>query len=235
MATLKTLENELEQEVQRFENSAIKVGQLLNRIKESGAFEEAGYRYFQPYYRERWEERIGRSWNTASGYISAAKTLREMSGSGDLTHPVTDVRAAQKLGAIEDPAERVEVWNEHVESGEKRAGYENLDRRIREHKGEPPKPEPTVREVLTNEDMEEIPSGEFDHAEEKASLTSKIVPKRTDDTAEVAEAAYRLYGENIERHIRWADEISSWYGKYRDDLVARRRQGIRAVKDGESG
>jgi hypothetical protein len=95
---------------------------------------------------------------------------------------------------------------------------------------EPETSEPTVREVLEPEDMADIPSGEFDRAEEKASLTSKIVPRTTDDPADVAEAAYRLYGENIERHIRWADDIANWYAKYRDELVARKKRGLRAVK-----
>lgn len=226
-ANLKVLEDRLEAEVQRWENSAIRIGEVLNQIKESGAYKEAGHRYFQPYYRERWEERIGRTWATARHYMNAATVVQEMedAGSQDHGHPVTDFMAAEKLGTIHDPSERVEIWNAHVESGERRAGYENLDRRIKEAKGEP-----TVREVLTPSEMADVPSGEFDRAEEKASLTSKIVPRTTDDPEEVAEACYRLYGDSIETHIRWADEIAGFYARYRDSLVARQRKGIRAVK-----
>lgn len=231
-ATLKALEQQIEQEVQRWENSAISMGnsaismgKLLNRIKESGTYQEAGYKHFQPYYHERWEERIGRAWASIRQYMYAARVVGEMEGGDHDPYPVTDFIAAKKLGTIADPKDRVRVWNEHVESGEPSDSRENLDRRIKETKGEP-----VVRDVLTPEDMADLPAAEFNRAEEKASLTSKIVPRSTDDPEEAAEAAYRLYGENIDRHIRWADDIANWYAKYRDELIARQRQGIRAVK-----
>ena len=90
--------------------------------------------------------------------------------------------------------------------------------------------EPTVREMLTPEDMEDIPSGEFDRYEKRASLTSKIVPTRGDDAAKTAEACYRLYGENIELHIRWARKIARFYDAYADELAAQQQRGLRPVE-----
>ncbi len=180
VATLKTLENELEQELQRFENSAkssaINQGEILNRIKESGAFEEAGHRHFQPYYRERWQERIGKAWSTAEHYMNAARYVEEMTGLHHdedlppLKAPITDYLAAQKLRAIEDPADRVKVWNEYVESGESHGrNRENLDRRIREFKGEPPRPEgPRVRDALSEDELRGLPSGDLTPSERLA-------------------------------------------------------------------
>lgn len=223
---LKALEERLEAEVQRWENSAIRVGELLNQIKESGAFGEAGYRYFQPYYRDRWEERIGRTWETAKKYMVAARVTQEMAseGGGDHTHPVTDSVAARKLGTIPDPVERVRVWNEHVESGEKRAGYDNLDRRIKEAKGEP-----TVREVLTPEDMADLPSADLGREEkfyfrvrQELASVKRIDADALVNVAEKPEEVDDL-GNTLQR-------ISEEYARLADAAFAHRRQGLRAVQ-----
>lgn len=243
---LKTLETHLEEEVKRWENSAIKIGELLNQIKESEVYKEAGYTYFQTYYRERWEQRIGRVWSTVSEYISAAKTVKQMQGAGDLRHPVTDVKAATRLGAIEDPAERVEVWNEHVESGEKRAGYHNLNRRIREHKVDPDKtvnenlrdagvevpdsPEPTVGERLTPKDFATLPTGKLSSAQKWHYDIGGLRMRARENPAEVT-ADCLSAPDMLDSHIEAAEELSRYFAEYADALKAKKRGRLRAVKD----
>jgi hypothetical protein len=57
--TLKALEAVLEQEVLAFENSAIRIGEILMEIKGSEAWKmEAGYASFQGYYKARQLKRI---------------------------------------------------------------------------------------------------------------------------------------------------------------------------------
>lgn len=133
--TLVVFEEALEEEVQRWENSAIRMGQWLKAGKDARIHEEAGFRSFAEYYRDRWEDRIGRSWSTVKHYIYGARVVEEMRAGRDHEHAVTDSKAAEMLGVIKDPDARNRVWNEFVESGEKRVGYENLDRRISEQTG----------------------------------------------------------------------------------------------------
>jgi hypothetical protein len=229
---LQTLETQLEQEVKRFDNSAIKIGQLFNQIKESGVYKEAGFSYFGHYYSARWEKRIGRSWATAKGYMQAGRVVSEMSNVQDLEHPVSDVMAAQRLNRIEEPAERVKVWNEHVESGEKRAGYQNLDRRIREHKGELPKPEePTVSQTLSPEAIESAPSknmsAELDWFHRTGRIAGALDQLEPEEVADSNEEYDR-----IERAIDQSRRIIDWYERYQQVLIAKRDQGakLRAVR-----
>lgn len=129
------------------------------------------------------------------------------------------------LSQIKDPQERAEFIERYDEfrpaAGTQRAFREA----VKDFKGEP-----TVKEALSPEDMADIPSGEFDRFENWASESSKIVASlRRMQPEEVADACERLYADKLARHVDWADQIASWYAKYRDDLVARSRQGIRAV------
>jgi hypothetical protein len=55
---LKALEADLEGEIQTFENSAIRIGEILGEIEASGAWKEAGYASFQGYYKPRQLQRI---------------------------------------------------------------------------------------------------------------------------------------------------------------------------------
>jgi hypothetical protein len=56
---LKALEPDLEREIQAFENSAIRIGEILAEIKDSGVWKtEANYSTFQGYYKARQLKRI---------------------------------------------------------------------------------------------------------------------------------------------------------------------------------
>jgi hypothetical protein len=225
---LNALEQRLEQEIQRWENSAINIGRLLNQIKESEAYREAGYRYFQPYYRDRWEQRIGRTWRTAETYMEASRVVDDMQQADhdrELSRPVTDFVAARKLGGIEDSADRIRVWNEHVDSGEPVGGQNraNLDRRIKEYKGEP-----TVGDALKPEDMADLPPREMPKSQKLYHRTSEIAAAIEDlDPAEVA--AHNTNPKLLEANIQWAERISAWYAEYADELKARRNQPLRVV------
>lgn len=203
----------------------------MREIKRTEAYKEAGYRYFGPYYRERWEERTGKTFATVKTYFIGLDALEEFESAmaGDHVHQrMPGVQESRILRtALPDPADRVGAWQNHLDSGRPHtADRSELRESIREYKGEP-----TVRDVLKPADMADVPRGEFDRFENWASETSKLVgPISRMAPDEVADACERLYPEKIERHIAWADEIAQWYGAYRDELVARQRSGIRAVK-----
>jgi hypothetical protein len=171
-------------------------------------------------------------------HLSLRDTWKAIAAPTTLKHP--DLTRDPPPG---EPTSREEVNPRQLEKKLRNVGFspkfarwmtqEMASRSERSRSEGSPRPEtsePTVREVLKPEDFADLPSGEFDRAEEKASLTSKIVPRRTDDPAEVAEACYRLYGDGIASHIRWADEIANWYAMYRDELVAQQERGLRPVK-----
>ncbi len=55
---LKALEPDLEREIQAFENSAIRICEILAEIKDSGVWKEANYSTFKTYYKARQLKRI---------------------------------------------------------------------------------------------------------------------------------------------------------------------------------
>jgi hypothetical protein len=111
---LKALEPDLEREIQAFENSAIRICEILAEIKDSGVWKtEANYSTFKAYYKARWEDRLARAYRTAQNYIEGTKTLSAMKEisphAGDFPK-VTAINIALKLGEIEDPSERSRLW-----------------------------------------------------------------------------------------------------------------------------
>lgn len=112
---LKALEPDLEREIQAFENSAIRICEILADIKYSVGWKtEANDSTFKAYYKARWEDRLDRAYRTAQNYIEGAKTLSAMkeisSHLGDFPK-VTAINIALKLGEIEDPSERERLWS----------------------------------------------------------------------------------------------------------------------------
>src|SRR5215207_2147175 len=133
---LNSLEPDLEREIQAFENSAIRIGEILAEIKYSGVWKEANYSYFRAYYEARWEDRLGRAYRTAHNYIEGAKTLSAMKEIsphvGDFPK-VTAINIALKLGEIEDPYERSRLWREvsgDAEDDERPPTLEDVERAI---------------------------------------------------------------------------------------------------------
>jgi hypothetical protein len=118
---LKALEPDLEREIQAFENSAIRIGEILAEINDSGVWKtEANYSIFKAYYKARWEDRLGRAYRTAQNYIEGAKALsamKEISPHGGDFPEVTAI-VARKLGEIEDPSERSRLWRVVSEDAE---------------------------------------------------------------------------------------------------------------------
>jgi hypothetical protein len=110
---LKALEADLEREIQAFENSAIRICEILAEIKYSGVWKEANYSTFKAYYKARWEDRLARAYRTAQNYIEGTKALSAMKEIsphvGDFPK-VTAINIALKLGEIEDPSERERLW-----------------------------------------------------------------------------------------------------------------------------
>jgi hypothetical protein len=118
---LKALEADLEREIQAFENSAIRICEILAEINDSGVWKtEANYSIFKAYYKARWEDRLGRAYRTAQNYIEGAKALsamKEISQHGGDFPEVTAI-VARKLGEIEDPSERSRLWRVVSEDAE---------------------------------------------------------------------------------------------------------------------
>jgi hypothetical protein len=118
---LKALESDLEREIQAFENSAIRICEILAEINDSGVWKtEANYSIFKAYYKARWEDRLGRAYRTAQNYIEGAKALSAMKEIsphvGDF--PKVTAIVARKLGEIEDPSERSRLWRVVSEGAE---------------------------------------------------------------------------------------------------------------------
>jgi hypothetical protein len=111
---LTALEPDLEREIQAFENSAIRICEILAEIKDSGVWKtEANDSTFKAYYKARWEDRLRSAYGTAQNYIEGAKTLSAMTELsphvGDFPK-VTAINIALKFGEIEDPSERERLW-----------------------------------------------------------------------------------------------------------------------------
>src|SRR5918994_712448 len=117
---LKALEPDLEHEIQAFENSAIRICEILAEIKDSGVWMEANYSIFKAYYKARWEDRLAHAYRTAQNYIEGAKALsamKEISPHGGDFPEVTAI-VARKLGEIEDLSERERLWRVVSEGAE---------------------------------------------------------------------------------------------------------------------
>jgi hypothetical protein len=127
----KALEADLEQEIQAFENSAIRICEILAEIKDSGVWKTEA-NYFKAYYKARWEDRLGRGYRTAQNYIEGAKALSAMKEIsphvGDF--PKVTAIVARKLGEIEDPSERSRLWrvvSEDAEEDERTPTLEDVE------------------------------------------------------------------------------------------------------------
>lgn len=233
---LQTLEFRAEQGVERAEQGWREFAEAMREIKESEAYKEAGYRYFQTYYRERWADRTGKAFETIKGYLAALRSVEEMEGVGqdhtDLP-PVTNVGVGKRLAGIEDPKKRREFWQEFNESGESVGAREhNLRTKIREHKGELPKPEePTVSQALSPEAIESAPSknmsAELDWFHRTGRIAGALDQLEPEEVADSNEEYDR-----IERAIDQSRRIIDWYERYQQVLIAKRDQGakLRAVR-----
>jgi hypothetical protein len=131
-ANLKALEADLEREIQAFKNSAIRIGEILAEIKDSGVWKEANYSYFKAYYKARWEDSLRSAYRTAQNYIEGTKALSAMKEIsphvGDF--PKVTAIVARKLGEIEDPSERSRLWrvvSEDAEADERTPTLEDVE------------------------------------------------------------------------------------------------------------
>ena len=131
---LKALEADLEREIQAFENSAIRICEILAEIKDSGVWKtEANYSIFKAYYKARWEDSLRSAYRTAQNYIEGTKALSAMKEIsphlGDFPK-VTAIKVALKLGEIEDPSERERLWrvvSEGAEADERTPTLEDVE------------------------------------------------------------------------------------------------------------
>jgi hypothetical protein len=132
---LTALEPDLEREIEAFENSAIRICEILAEIKDSGVWKTEA-NSFMAHYEARWEDRLRDAYGTAQKYIEGAKALSAMTALspnvGDFPK-VTAINIALKLGEIEDPDERERLWREarrSAELGERTPTREDVKRAI---------------------------------------------------------------------------------------------------------
>lgn len=222
---LELLEVRAEQALEKAETGWREFAETMREIKESGAHEEAGYRYFQPYYRERWEPRTGKSFSTVKRMIIGLGVLESIA-EVDPAEVHLDYNTAEVLSVVKEPEERLRIVREQVESGESlttNAGREQLRDRIRGYKGEP-----VVRDVLQPEDMADLPSREMPRSQKLYHRTSEIFAAIEGlDPADVA--AHNTNPKLLQANIEWAERISAWYAEYADELKAMRSQPLRVV------
>lgn len=239
--TITTMDREeFEQHHSRTWDYVARVGKIWEGVAEEQqaiiagrGYRLMGYSSHKEYWTAEFAEKSGWSFGTIDNWLKAYRVKRST--------PNVDVGVPQPSGATAwydmhqiDPDQRSDFLAKYEEEIKPRLRDEGLDgirafrAGIKDYKGER---EPVVRDVLKPEDMADLPSGEFDDFENWASRTSKLVgPIHRMQPQEVADACEKLYPEKLDRHIAWADEVAQWYAAYRDELVARQRQGIRAVK-----
>lgn len=112
----------------------------MREIKRTEAYKEKGYRYFQPYYKEVWEDRVGRTWYTVETAFSALRALEEFedaAGQGRDLDPPSMTAARVLRRELSEPGLRVEAWHHHLDSGRVMGhNREGLRESIAEYKGE---------------------------------------------------------------------------------------------------
>lgn len=224
---------EFEQHHARTWNYVARVGKIWEGIAEEQqaiingkGYTHLNYTSWQAYWDGEFLDETGWKSRAVEGWMYARRVKLQTPSTPGRAFEPSGAKHWEQLGSIKDPDQRLEFLENYAEYKPSEVGISHPFREaIKEFKGE------RVRDVLKPEDMEDIPSGEFDRFENWASETSKLMgPIRRMSPSEVADACDRLYPEKLDRHIDWADQVAHWYAAYRDELVSRQRAGIRAVK-----
>ena len=114
-ANLEVLEDRAEQALEKAETGWREFARTMREIKDSEAYRPE-YRYFQTYYRERWEMRSGKAFNTVKGYLEAADIEQEVAlVGGDLVMP-SDYNALRHLQGVEGAEEKARIIREAQEA-----------------------------------------------------------------------------------------------------------------------
>lgn len=161
----------------------------MREIKRTESYKEAGYQYFAPYYRERWEERTGRTLQTVKTYFAGLASLEEIESAigGDPDLPqMPGIHESRILRtAFPDPAERISAWLHHLDSDRPDGGdREGLRNSIAEYKGES---KTGVVERMHKEDVlvPDYPTGPTPE-EEAYNAASQLLSVAMDVTPEAA-------------------------------------------------
>jgi hypothetical protein len=240
-ANLEVLENRAETALEKAEQATLtqadayrEFAQTMLQIKQKELYRKAGYPYFATYYKARWEKRTGRSFAAASNAIKRLPALLEFEQAAtkvvlenDLPMP-SPFTAGLLQREIKDPQERVEAWEHHYHSGrgigEAGAG---LRQSIQEYKGEP-----TTRDLMTEEDWANLPSGKQSPSEKFAfSIHSERLRLSKLDLEEVAQTIIEEHEPREARHsAETAREIGFTYRRLAEKIEAKLANPVRAVE-----
>lgn len=202
----------------------------MREIKQTESYKEAGYRHFLPYYRDRWQERAGRSAKTVEAYIASLSSLEEMEAvlepDQDRVQRMPGQTEARILRAgVPDPTERVEAWEHHLNTGRPTTGDRSeLRQSIKEYKGEP-----TVRDTLPTQEMEEVVPKAL--PEERQFFHRVYSIKGAVDRLDpAAVAAANADQDEMRDQVEAVETIIAWLESYRNELKSVAAPGLRAVK-----
>lgn len=138
---LEALEQRAEKALEKAVTGWREFAETMREIKNSEAHKEAGYRYFQPYYRDLWAEKTQLTFSAVHRRLLGLRAIEEFEEAATQygrTHlPTPNARSAEALrAAFPEAAERVDFWEAEVisERVDGAIGDGVLRQKIREHK-----------------------------------------------------------------------------------------------------
>ena len=141
---LNVLEERAERALEKAKAGWREFADCLAQIKASGAYRETHPRW-SAYLRERWGTHFQLAYE-AIGALEVAEAVESVSPTANIPN---DVKALYKLKTVVEPEEKARIISESIaEPGNFR---ENVASHVKEYKGEP-----TVRDTLPPQEMEEV-------------------------------------------------------------------------------
>lgn len=136
---LEVLEERAHKALVRVEGGWREFAATMRQIKGTGSYKEKGYKHFGSYYRDVWEERAGRTWETTKTSLRTLRAIEEFEAAAievpELRQMPQGESSRLLLNAFADPAERVKAWEHHLKSGRPMgAGHAGLQKSIAEKK-----------------------------------------------------------------------------------------------------
>jgi hypothetical protein len=208
---LEVLEQKAERALEKAEQGWREFAETMREIKQSGAHEEAGYRYFQTYYRQRWEEHTGRTFRAHAAILRKLTAIEEFEAAlgqpREVDLPMPGASAAELLkNRIPEPEQRVEAWRHHLAS-ERGVGKdrEGLRESIAEYKGEP------IGVIEQAEDRGiVVPDEPKGKTPSEAAWLAMATASRVIRGVEPADAARVESGRVAARYVEQMTELAEW-------------------------
>lgn len=198
--------------------------EVMHQIKDSRSYIEAGYKHFAPYYRERWQPKVGRTVQTVYDTTTAMRVEEEVRQvRQDIVLP-DDYRALKQLGAVESSEKKARIVEESL--SEPGGFRENVYAKVAEYKGER-----TIGEALGPDWDKDLPPAGLAPEQKVSTEVGALHTFLYRLNPEAVVDAYLAMGpsNDLGSEIAQVDSLVSWLGRYRDALVARQATPLRAV------